>query len=225
MEYNQDPTKFSLPKKDGVRQQIMTLGENTIEDTKAMFVVHDSFISFGAAIVNLFNLLGSLWRERSAFPSMLGCLVMVMPFWWLLLIMWETIDNMVWVALILNHFLLIFCVEELLIDFHEFMGAHSGENMAAVVWSTLELYGIENKVCQFPFEHYLHWLMFLRLWRSWWIMQATMTPWWKQLNLGVIKLASNLLLRSPACVVCLIQFILWQSRLVQLWVSCCKCQC
>jgi len=47
---------------------------------------------------------------------------------------------------ILNYFLLIFRVEELLIDFRELMGAHSGENMAAVVWSTLELYGIENRV-------------------------------------------------------------------------------
>ena len=51
MEYNRDPTKFSLPKKDGM----MTLGENTIEDTKAMFVVCDYFISFGAATVILFN--------------------------------------------------------------------------------------------------------------------------------------------------------------------------
>jgi hypothetical protein len=51
----------------------------------------------------------------------------------------------------LNYFSLIFRVEELLIDFHELMGAHSGENMAAVVWSTLELYGIENRVCQLPF--------------------------------------------------------------------------
>ena len=55
MEYNQDPTKFSLPKKDGIHRQIMTLGENTIEDTKAMFVVCDYFISFGAATVILFN--------------------------------------------------------------------------------------------------------------------------------------------------------------------------
>ena len=58
MEYNWDPTKFSLPKKDGIYQQIMTLGENTIEDTKAMFVVSHSFISFGAAIMNLFVVSG-----------------------------------------------------------------------------------------------------------------------------------------------------------------------
>ena len=98
MEYKWDPTKFSLPKKDGVRWRIMTLGENTIEDTKAMFVVRDSFISFGATIVNLFNELCSRWREKSASPLMLGHLVMVTHFWQLLLIMWETMDSMVWVA-------------------------------------------------------------------------------------------------------------------------------
>ena len=36
-----------------------------------------------------------------------------------------------------NYFL-----EEILIDFHEIVGPHSGENMADIVWSTLELYGI-----------------------------------------------------------------------------------
>ena len=55
MEYNQDPTKFSLPKKDGIHWRIMTLVENTVEDTQTMFVVCDYFISFGATIVILFN--------------------------------------------------------------------------------------------------------------------------------------------------------------------------
>lgn len=55
MEYNRDPTKFSLPKKDGIRRRIMTLGGNTIEDTRAMFAVCDFFISFGATNMNLFN--------------------------------------------------------------------------------------------------------------------------------------------------------------------------
>lgn len=31
--------------------------------------------------------------------------------------------------------------------FQELIGEHTGENMATVVWSTLELYGIQNKVC------------------------------------------------------------------------------
>ena len=39
-------------------------------------------------------------------------------------------------------------IEELLIDFRELIGAHSGTNMAEVVWSTIVLYGLEGKVCE-----------------------------------------------------------------------------
>ncbi|KAJ6609423.1 hypothetical protein B0H10DRAFT_1628385, partial [Mycena sp. CBHHK59/15] len=34
--------------------------------------------------------------------------------------------------------------EELLIDFRELVGEHSGENMAEEVWSCLELYGLDD---------------------------------------------------------------------------------
>jgi hypothetical protein len=37
-------------------------------------------------------------------------------------------------------------LEELLIDFRELLGEHSGENMAEAVWETLVMYGIEGKV-------------------------------------------------------------------------------
>jgi hypothetical protein len=37
-------------------------------------------------------------------------------------------------------------VEELLIDFRELIGPHSGENMAEAVWATMELYGLVGKV-------------------------------------------------------------------------------
>ena len=36
--------------------------------------------------------------------------------------------------------------EELLIDFRELLGEHSGENMAEAVWETLVMYGIEDRV-------------------------------------------------------------------------------
>ena len=39
--------------------------------------------------------------------------------------------------------------EEQLIDFRELIGQHSGENMAAAVWSTLETYDILSKVRKF----------------------------------------------------------------------------
>jgi hypothetical protein len=35
---------------------------------------------------------------------------------------------------------------ELLIDFRELLGEHSGENMAEAVWETLVMYGIEGRV-------------------------------------------------------------------------------
>ncbi|KAJ6589774.1 hypothetical protein B0H10DRAFT_1825384, partial [Mycena sp. CBHHK59/15] len=35
-------------------------------------------------------------------------------------------------------------LEEMLIDFRELVGEHSGENMAEAVWTTLKIYGIES---------------------------------------------------------------------------------
>ena len=37
--------------------------------------------------------------------------------------------------------------EEMLIDFCELVGEHSGENMAEAVWQTLEIYGLLGRVC------------------------------------------------------------------------------
>ncbi|KAJ6609451.1 hypothetical protein B0H10DRAFT_1675845, partial [Mycena sp. CBHHK59/15] len=34
-------------------------------------------------------------------------------------------------------------LEELLIDFRELVGEHSGENMADAIWGTVEMYGLE----------------------------------------------------------------------------------
>jgi len=36
--------------------------------------------------------------------------------------------------------------EELLIDFQELIGKHSGENMADAIWETLIMYGIEGRI-------------------------------------------------------------------------------
>ncbi|KAJ7909420.1 hypothetical protein B0H13DRAFT_1608444, partial [Mycena leptocephala] len=37
-------------------------------------------------------------------------------------------------------------LEEMLIDFREMVGEHSGENMAEEVWNCIEMYGLEEKV-------------------------------------------------------------------------------
>jgi hypothetical protein len=39
-----------------------------------------------------------------------------------------------------------FILEELLIDFQELVGEHSGDNMADSVWETLERYGLVGRV-------------------------------------------------------------------------------
>ena len=71
-----------------------------------------------------------------------------MHFWQLLLIISRMRGNVVSFQLVSIYIQLILSSEELLIDFQELQGEHSGENMAAVVWSTLEEYGIQNKVRQ-----------------------------------------------------------------------------
>lgn len=37
-------------------------------------------------------------------------------------------------------------LEEILIDFREIVGQHSGENLAEGVWETLQMYGLLKKV-------------------------------------------------------------------------------
>lgn len=41
---------------------------------------------------------------------------------------------------------LIYVLEELLIDFQELIGAHSGANMVEAIWDTIVLYGLEGRV-------------------------------------------------------------------------------
>ncbi|KAF8339458.1 hypothetical protein F5887DRAFT_830765, partial [Amanita rubescens] len=48
--------------------------------------------------------------------------------------------------------------EEILIDFRELFGQHSGENMAEVVWATMETYGLIGKASdhtRYPIRHLL----------------------------------------------------------------------
>lgn len=44
--------------------------------------------------------------------------------------------------------------EELLIDFRELVGSHSGENLASAVWQTLELYELQGRVGIFSSDHF-----------------------------------------------------------------------
>ena len=44
MSYGRSPAKFTLPKRDGVRRCVMKLGEEAVEETKAMFSVRSSLL-------------------------------------------------------------------------------------------------------------------------------------------------------------------------------------
>ncbi|KAF9025515.1 hypothetical protein BDZ89DRAFT_915822, partial [Hymenopellis radicata] len=43
--------------------------------------------------------------------------------------------------------------EEVLIDFRELLGEHSGSNMADIVWETLKKFGIENRIIAFVMDN------------------------------------------------------------------------
>lgn len=55
------------------------------------------------------------------------------------------------------------CADEFLIDFREIQGAHTGENMADIVWKTMQLYDLPGKVrhcalssaCEFALTQYI----------------------------------------------------------------------
>jgi len=39
--------------------------------------------------------------------------------------------------------------EELLIDFRELVGKHSGKNLSEATWETMTMYGLRGRVCAF----------------------------------------------------------------------------
>ena len=55
MSYGRTHSKFTLPKKDGVRRRVMKLGEEVVEETKAMFSVSSSLISIRPFLIHSFE--------------------------------------------------------------------------------------------------------------------------------------------------------------------------
>ncbi|PBK84493.1 hypothetical protein ARMGADRAFT_943262, partial [Armillaria gallica] len=43
--------------------------------------------------------------------------------------------------------------EESLIDFHELIGEHSGDNMAEAVWATLKAFGLTDRIMAFVMDN------------------------------------------------------------------------
>ena len=148
MGYGRTSSKFTLPKKDGVHRWVMKLGEEVVEETKAMFLIRFSLILTCHFLIYSSEISCRPWKEKSVSLLMLGHQATAMCFWRLLLIISQMRGNAVSFQSVFIYIWLILSLEELLINFQELLGEHSGENMAPVVWSTLEKYGIQNKVCQ-----------------------------------------------------------------------------
>jgi hypothetical protein len=74
-------SKFTIPKRDGVRRRVMKLGDETVEQLKAMFAVR--FIYQDQVLTYVLSL--RLWRGKSAFLLMPGHPATVTLFWPLLL--------------------------------------------------------------------------------------------------------------------------------------------
>ena len=67
----------------------------------------------------------------------------------LLLDAWTSSNYIAFMAIVAHYVANTGGLKELLINFQELIGAHTGENMAAVIWETLELYGLKGRVhCQ-----------------------------------------------------------------------------
>jgi hypothetical protein len=90
-------------------------------------------------------------KVRSVSPPLMhGHPATIMCSWQSLCIMSPRLDNLVGfnyrgnnISVFLTN---LTSLEELLINFHELEGKHSGANMAEAVWETLMCFGIENQV-------------------------------------------------------------------------------
>jgi hypothetical protein len=59
---------------------------------------------------------------------------------------WTSSNNFAFMAIIAHYITNTGELQELLIDFREMDGAHSGANMAEATWDTLVRFGLENRV-------------------------------------------------------------------------------
>ena len=61
---------------------------------------------------------------------------------------WTSSNQWAFICIIMTYVTDDWELEEVILDFREIVGEHSGENLAEVVWQTIAAYGLENKVCQ-----------------------------------------------------------------------------
>lgn len=132
---------FNIPGRTAIKTRIMKMGEDTVAGTRQMFKV--SYCTAFYEVTELIRLQGtrveskhlsrcldlskpaSLPRNCRAFCFQRGAT--------------RCVPKIAFITCFLFGL-----PEELLIDFRELVGEHSGENMAEEVWSTLETYGLDD---------------------------------------------------------------------------------
>jgi len=72
MGYGRTSSKFTLLKKDGVCRCVMKLGDEVVEETKAMFLVSSTLISVCPFLIHSFEMCCRPWKEKSVYLSTLG---------------------------------------------------------------------------------------------------------------------------------------------------------
>ncbi|THH05274.1 hypothetical protein EW146_g9945 [Bondarzewia mesenterica] len=61
---------------------------------------------------------------------------------------WTSQNGYAFLAIVMHYVTNDWQLEEILIDFREIIGEHSGENLAACVWTTMEFYGLVGKLLE-----------------------------------------------------------------------------
>jgi hypothetical protein len=98
--------------------------------------------------------------------------------------------------------------EELLIDFRELVGVHSGENLAHAVYDTLDTYNLKGRISpQFIRGFYTSKFTIYRLLRLIWTMPQIMTLWLNTWRRCYSTILLNLIPHMSECDACLIQSI------------------
>ncbi|KAF5362633.1 hypothetical protein D9758_009592 [Tetrapyrgos nigripes] len=66
---------------------------------------------------------------------------------------WTSPNGYAFVAIVVHYVMNNRKLEEILIDFKELIGEHSGNNMSEAVWDTLSSYGIQDKIMAFVMDN------------------------------------------------------------------------
>ena len=117
---------LKIPHRDAIKRRVMRMYEDTIRATRQMFQASSSYAF-------IFKLTTALQHEVEGKVS-------------ISLDAWTSSNNYAFMAIVAHYITKAGELQELLIDFREMDGAHSGANMAEATWDTLLRFGLENRV-------------------------------------------------------------------------------